>query len=285
MSSKPSFSLGRAVSAAFASLPAAWGGAWLALALLWLLGSFGHLVLLHAYATGGGVSLHLALALGLCALLLVAKLAVQGALYRVAVFGNDARKEGLGFGGLQFALPEVRLFITTIVVVLFILLIAAAMFIVFAVAFNSSGLMAGHDSTPEALGAMLVRHQGVDWVFIGYMIAAWVFLIFVELKFVLAYVATIAERRTVTLNALGLSSGNVGKLFLGLLLFCLPLIAIVIAIICHLSGKGIMVDNVNDTARLIVHAAIQAFVVFVIAPLMVGFLASAYRQIVQSRAK
>lgn len=285
MSSKPSFSLGRAVSAAFASLPAAWGGAWLALALLWLLGSFGHLVIIQAYSAGVGVSVHLGLALLFCILLLLVKLAVQGALYRVAVFGKDARKEGLGFGGLQFALPEVRLFITTIVVVLFILLIAAAMFIVFAVAFNSSGLMSGHDSTPEALKAMLLRHQGADWVFIGYMIAAWVFLIFVELKFVLAYVATIAERRTVTLNALGLSSGNVGKLFLGMLLFCLPLIAIFIAIICHLSGKGVMVDNVNDTARLIVHAAIQAFAIFVIAPLMVGFLSSAYRQIIETRAR
>lgn len=281
MSSKPSFSLGRALSAAFASLPAAWGGAWLILIVLWAAGSFHRILIEYLLAAHIGPVAQGIAAVALLIVILAVKLASQGALYRIAIFGKSAQTEGLGFGGLQFSAPELRLFVSCLVVALFILMVAIAAFVVFAVAFNSSGLGNGYDSTLAALCAVFHRHQGIDWLFIGYVIAAFVFMIFVELKFVLAFVATVAERRIVTLNALGLSSGNVGKLFLGILVFVVPFVAAAIACVALLAHGGL---HALHSAGILYAVVIEAIAVFLVLPLTAGFLASAYSQIVQKRA-
>lgn len=269
MSSRPSFSLGRALSAAFASLPAAWGGAWAILILWWAViaflpqsQSFG----IPAIVTGPIAAL----------LMVVGQYVAYGALYRIALFGRDARKEGLGFGGLQLGWPELRLFLAELIVSLFMLLIFGAVVVVFAIAFNTAGMAEGHGDTFEALGLMFVRHSGRDWIFIGYLIAAWVFLIFVSLKFVLMGAANVAQRRLVTLNALGLSSGNVGKLFIGFLVLVVPFILFTIAAVIGLAGGGMY-------GYSIAHHVLLAVMVFLLMPLMIGFLSSAYRQIVASR--
>jgi len=289
MRSKQSFSLGRAVSAAFAFLPAGIGGALAPLLVLWALLSFGHLAFLHIefegdIAGGGGYSYYasgsLAIGLVFVVLVIAAKLMAQGAIYRVAVFGKDARKEGLGPLGLQFGLPELRLLGTGILIGLFFLVVALAIFIVFAVAFNSSGLAGDEHNTLNALVAVFSRHQGADWVFIVYIVAAWIFLIFLGIRFSLAHVATVAQRKIVALNALGLSSGNVFKLFVGMILFALPLALVMIFVVHH-----VMPSLPRDMSRLAVHAALQAVGIFVIFPLIAGFLASAYRQIIDLRAK
>ncbi len=278
MSSRSSFSLGRALIMAFTSLPAAWGGAWLALILLWVAGSFGQFL-----PFGFCVNMFIA-----ALALVVAKLMAQGALYRTALFGRTAKAEGLGFGGLQFAMPELRLFTAALIVGVFYVLIAATIFIVFAVAFNASGMAGGYDNTLAAVRAMLLRHAGADWVFIGYIAAACIFLIFLGIKFSLMHAATIAERRIVTLNALGLSSGNVGKLFLGLVVLAVPFMAIMAVAVRHLHSH-LMLAVAGDfdmlTPRFLIHAALHAVAVFLILPLATGFLSSAYRQIVDLRAK
>lgn len=282
MSSRPSFSLGRALSTAFASLPAAWGGAWLVLILLWLVTAFGHQLIGTYY--GDGLSVHLLKAIAFLLTLVILKLMSQGALYRINLFGKSAKSEGLGIGGLQFGLPELRLFGAGLIVGLFILMIVAAIFIVFAVAFNSAGLAEGYHSTLLAVHAMLLRHSGIDWIFIVFLIAAWLFLIFVSLKFCLMQAGTVAERRMVTLNTLGLSSGNVGKLFLGLLIFIVPFALIggigvhLLLPLMHGMGHGV-------SPLYVLHAILSGLAIFGLMPLVAGFLAAAYRQIVDLRAK
>ncbi len=279
MSSKASFSLGRAVSSAVSALPASLGGAWGALAVLWLVATFGHTIVEHSPVSAWLLPVFLIL-------LVVAKLMAQGALYRIALFGKDAKAEGLGIGGLQFGAPELRLLVAGIFVSLFMLMVIAAVFIVFAVAFNTAGMANGHENTLKAVKAMLSAPTPAGWAFVVYMVAAGIFFIFVALKFVLAHAATVAERRIVTLNALGLSAGNVGKLFLGACLFVLPAVVLVVAVVHFILPHGHRVaDDGHDPLRLIVHAALQAVAVFIIAPLLTGFLSSAYRQIVQTRAK
>ena len=277
MNSRPSFSLGRALSAAFASLPAAWGGAWGVL-LLWCVLAVVlpqlHIQIVPVWVLDAGTAL----------LVLILQYIAYGALYRIALFGRDARKHGLGFGGLQLGGAEVRLFLADLIVALFGLLVAAADGVVFLIAFNTAGMAEGHSDTIVAIEAMFKRHEGKDWIFIGYLLAAWVFLIFVGLKFALMAAANVAERRLVTLNALGLSSGNVGKLFIGLVILSLP---VIILLLCGIAAAGIMGiglsgANMGGSAALFVH---QAILVFLYIPIMIGFLSSAYGQIVASRTR
>jgi hypothetical protein len=273
------------VSAAFASLPAGVGAAIAPLLGLWGLTSFGHTIVFH-FIHGGGLLIeddcNLLVCGGFALAVLVLKLMAQGAIYRVAVFGKDARKEGLGPLGLQFGAPELRLLGTGILIGLFFLVVALAVFIVFAVAFNSSGL-AGHEhNTLKALFAVFGRHEGADWIFILYVIAAWIFLFFLAVRFSLAPVATIAQKKIVALNALGLSSGNVAKLFFGMVLFALPLMLVSIFVFHHVMPGLTRAGTVSP--RLIVHAVLQAIAIFAIFPLLAGFLSSAYKQISESRA-
>jgi len=286
MSSKPSFSLGRAVSAAFAFLPAGVGAAFAPLLLLWVLTSFGHTMVFH-FLRGGGVLVeddcNLLICGGFALLVVAAKLMAQGAIYRVAMFGKNARQEGLGPGGLQFGAPELRLLGTAILVGLFFLVVAAAIFIVFAVAFSSSGLAEHEHNTLKALGAVFLRHQGADWIFILYIIAAWIFLFFLAVRFSLAPVATVAQKKIVALNALGLSSGNVARLFFGMVLFALPLMLAAIFVFHHVMPGLTRTGAVSP--RLIVHAILQAIAIFGVFPLLAGFLASAYKQISDLRSR
>ncbi|WP_443747281.1 hypothetical protein [Asticcacaulis solisilvae] len=269
--------------AAFAFLPAGVGGAFAPLLVLWGLLSFGHAILFHLVHAGGfliGGNCNPLVCLGFVLLIVAFKLMAHGALYRSATFGKDARKEGLGPLGLQFGAPELRLLATSILVGLFYLVIAGAIFIVFAVIFNLSGLAGDERNTLKALQTVFCRHQGADWIFIAYAVAAHVFLFFLVVRFSLAHVATVAQKKIVALNALGLSSGNVFKLFCGLVLFSAPLVLVMIAVVHHL-----MPSLPHGAPRLMAHAGLLAFTIFIIFPLIAGFLSSAYRQIVDLRAK
>ena len=283
MSSKPSFSLQRAVSAAFAFLPAGVAAGFGPMLVLWGLLSFGHTVVLH-FVHGGGVLVHDDCNLLVCggfALLVVAlKLMTQGALYRAAVFGKEARKEGLGPLGLQFGAPELRLLASAVLIALFCAAILAAIFVVFAVAFNSSGLAGDEPNTLKALNTVFCRHQGADWVFIVYLVAAHLFLIFLGIRFSLAQAATVAQKKIVALNALGLASGNVFKLLCGIVLFALPLLLAMAVVVHHL-----MPSLPRGLPRLIAHSGLLAVAIFLIAPLLAGFLSSAYKQISDLRSR
>lgn len=264
------FSVTKALKAAVAFVPKAWAGAWLALILMFSVLAGGPCLL-----AGQQLPLIFAPLLIIFAGLLL-KLVLQGALYRIALFGKAAGAEGLGFGGMQIARPELRLLLASLIVAAFVVLIAAALFLVFAIALNMSGLTAGYDSSMAAVCAIWRRHSGVDYVFIVYIIAAAVFLVFVALKFTLMPAANIGGHKLVTLNALGLSTGNVGKLFIGLMAIVLPF-ALASGFAIHHFGHG--------SAFILLHSALLALSIFGLFPLIVGFLASAYRQIMAIRSK
>jgi hypothetical protein len=122
------------------------------------------------------------------------------------------------------------------------------------------------------------------------MLASAVFLVFVGLKFSLMNAAIVAERRLVTLNALGLTSGHVGELFAGMAAIFLPLI-IVFGLALHWLAPQIRFVHAwphiegNGPLSFWVHDAFNAVIIFVLWPLIVGFFASAYSQITEIRSK
>ncbi len=296
MSAKPSFSLGRALAAAAGSLPAAWSGAWLAIILTWAVSTFGLPFVLSAdwqlghnggsfvYASG-----HFPLLAVYAVVMLILSLTTKGAVYRAILFGKDAVKEGLGLGGLQFGWPELRLLASDLLTGLFMLVVFVAVIIVFAIAFSTTGQGHAYANSFAAIHALFGRHEGSDWVFIVYLVGAWIFLLFLTVRFALRHAATVAERRVVALNALSLSTGNVGKLFLGLIVIVIPFCVIccgLIHLLGHVPGHAVpsLHPHMSDMS-LELRAILHALLIGVAGPLLAGFLASAYRQIVDLRAK
>jgi hypothetical protein len=272
------FSVTQALKAAVAFLPRAWAGAWLVL-LLMVAAMFGlPLLMMHHQLP------LMAFPVVLMTVLVILKIVAQGALYRLALFGHDARAEGLGFGGVQFGRPEWRLLWAAVFVSLFILMIVTAVSIVFAIAFSMSGLAAGYDSSFAAVYALIKRHSGADYIFIVYLIAALFFLVFLSLKLVLVPVANIGGRKFVTLNALGLTTGSVGRLCLGLLTLVVPFFAIGLAV-ARYSGVDLHRGGQADGGTIALHIGLLVLAIFGLFPLIVGFLTSAYRQIMAIRSK
>jgi hypothetical protein len=269
MSETSAFSVTKALKSAVAFLPRAWAGAWLSLLVTLALVVGGPMAAMVLKTPLAG--------LALVVLLVIAKLMTQGGLYRIALFGKSARQEGLGFGGLQFGAPEWSLLAASLVVTAFFALMTATLFVVFAIALSFSGLTHGYDTTTQAVQALIARHQSIDYVFIVYIIGSALFLIFVALKFALLAAANIAERRLVTLNALGLTSGHVGRICMGLLVILLPF-----CLICGFVGQGL--GHAVQT-HFAIRAALMALYIFLFLPLTVGFLAASYRQIVTIRSK
>ncbi len=285
MSVKSALSVSKALSGAVTFVPRAWGGAWLVLVLSALIGPVTHLAMTH-FSDGTAFISVISMAARLLLMLMA-----WGALYRLALFGGAAKAEGLGRGGLQIGAPERRLLIARIAIAVFVLVVIAALVIVFAVAFSTSGMANGYDNTLAAVQAMLIRHNRIgDYVFIAYILAAALFLVFVGLKFSLMNAAIIAERRLVTLNALGLTSGHVGELFLGMAAIFLPLV-IAFGAGLHLFAPQIRFIHawphveVNGPLYFWVHDIFNTGVIFVLWPLIVGFFASAYSQITEIRSK
>ncbi len=279
MSVKSAFSVTKALAAAAAFVPQAIGGAWLIMLLMLAVTVGGHLFLIAHQTPNAwhGVIIGAAFVLKLMAL---------GALYRMALFGRQAKAEGLGIGGLQFGRPEVRLLLANLVVFIFICLIIVILLAVFAMALS----MGGYDASLAGVEAIFAHPSGSGWIYVCYAVASWLFLIFVGLKFTLMPAANIAERRLVTLNALGLSSGNVGKLFIGLIVIMLPFAAACFAVM-KAFARDIRLAHLLPHAygayevHFVVHAVIQVIAVCLVLPLSAGFLASAYSQIVAFRVK
>ncbi len=138
------------------------------------------------------------------------------------------------------------------------------------------------------------HHTVVDWTFIVLPLVLMIFLVFLAMKLVLAPVATVAEKRMVTLNAMGLSAGNVGKLFLGVVILALP-VAVLGIVSMHLMPHHAMPHHAMTRmgkfqgsvvhVHLIGHVVMAALAVGLLLPLQTGFLASAYRQIVALRVE
>jgi hypothetical protein len=261
-----SFSVTKALSAAFSGLPAAWSGAGLALLLLWAAVAGGPL-LVHAYAS-------VWLCLGLLVVIVLFKVMSVGALYRTALFGKTATKEGRGPAGLQFGAPEIRLIVASLAAAVFIAFIAAAVAIVGMVGLR----MTEAELTPGSPA------------FIAGAVIAHLILVFVLIKFSLLHAANIAQRKLVTLNALGLTSGQAGKLFAGMVILVLPFVLLA-AVVVHHFGPEIRLAHalpypwMNQRMTLLLHGGLMFVHIAVLLPLLTGFFASAYRQIESLRAQ
>eukprot|EP01042_Synura_sphagnicola_P019426 gene19426-24591_t len=146
----------------------------------------------------------------------------------------------------------------------------------------------GYDNTLAAVYAMLHRHSRIgDYIFIAYILASAVFLVFVGLMFSLMNAAIVAEHRLVTLNALGLTSGHVGELFAGMATIFVPLI-VVFSLALHWLAPQIRFvhawPHIEGSPLLFwVYDGFNTVIIFVLWPLIVGFFASAYSQITEIR--
>lgn len=259
MSARPAFSVITAVKAAFGFIPTGIRRAWLSLGLMLVVFGINQLNLLPDAAG----SFLLVVAIGL-------QFAAIGALYRVAIFDQYARAEGLGPGGLQFSKPEWRLIGATLLVSLFWIMVFITLSLVLAVILSASGLGAESYNNLDNLFQELTRGAVAGYVVIGFIVITLIVLGVLSLKLCLYQPATIAGRQMISLNALSLSSGQVVKLFAGYVILTVPVVAL---------AYGLQSFDSHWIGRLV---NVVVAVLFV-QPVTVGFLSSAYKQIVDLR--
>ncbi|MDC7684293.1 hypothetical protein PQU92_13470 [Asticcacaulis sp. BYS171W] len=261
MSFGPAFHLVGALKSAVTTLPTLWRQAWLALLVL-----FGLVLISQLPQIGLGTRRALIVAS------LLFQFVVAGGLYRVALFGERyAKPEGLGFGGVQFGKPEARLIGAGLLAGLFWLMVFATLCVVLALFLGAAGLADQSHNTPHGFFLELVngpQPQGV--VLLVAIAGVMLTLTILSVKLWLHQAATVAEHRVVSLNALTLSSGQTVKLFLGYLYLALPFI--VLSAVIPTAGNLSLIVNL-------------ALGVGVFLPVSIAFLASAYRQIMDLRAK
>lgn len=235
---------------AFAFLPRAWAGAW------GVLIAFGAVLGLAAplHASAGPASLP-TLAAWIAAVGLL-KVATYGALLRLAVFGRDARREGLGIGGLQFGRPELRMLGGSALVALFMAVVAVGLFVAVVLITAAAG---GETGVPEGAAAWVVR---------GVQIGAGLVLFVLYVRLSLFAPATVGRRRVVSLDALALAQGSFWTLLIGLVVCTLP---------TPLAGAAVSPWVHGDPERAVLAAALLSGVLaFVQAPLAAGFLGAVY---------
>lgn len=199
----------------------------------------------------------------LAVLTLFVALVAEGALYRVGVSDSaaGARALGLGPAGLQFGEVEVRLFLAGLTVTLFLTLIAMA-----------AGMAA--TLTAGILGVDLLdcwgglsRGDWRSWASV-LAVAAAVWAVFqLAVRLCLYKAATVARGRMVSLNAMGLSEHNFWRLLAGLILVCLPAVALAAW------GHG---GRAPGPWFPWIAALVMAFLQV---PLAIGFFSDAYRRL------
>ncbi len=195
-------------------------------------------------------------------LALVVGLAAQGALYRIGVSedAKAARALGLGPLGLQFSAAELRLLAAAVLVGLFLGLVLIALGLLLAVIAGALGVSL--DASEGLVARDPWRAQAI--VVLG-LLALWVFLQ-LSIRLSLYKAATVARRRVVSLDALGLSEHNFWRLLCGMVVTLLPAVALA----AWRSGApaGVLPGVVS-----------AAVVAFVQTPLSIGFLSEAYKRL------
>jgi len=246
--------LRQAVVAAYGGLPRAWAGAW------GVMGVAGVAWWIAPTAPPGAASW----AAGL--MLVVVTLALAGALARIAVsdVAGAARDLGLGPAGLQFGRPEFRLAGATALCAVFLAMILSVLSLALLALFGVAEL------NVQAI-------QARDWAAVG---PAWRLALLGVLTLVLLVVfmllvvrlslfapATLGRRHMVSLNSMGVAEGSSWKLLAGLIVTAAPKL-----VLLTLIGTGLLQ---GETARIVWIAGLIA----VQAPLTMGFLGAAYRQL------
>ncbi len=264
---KRSLPLGSALGGAVAFLPRAWANAWGVLILAAVL--LAAPAWAHQLPHLAKVWIHIPLAIGGLAV----GLALRGALYRLGTSSSvaEARRAGLGIGGLQFGWPELRMFAAAILVALFLAVAALGLGLVFAFILNVEGIK-GFDPA-----ATLHAAQGGEAgaiVLCGVAAAsAWIILQ-LAVRLSLFRAATVARGRIVSIGAMSLAQGAFWRLFLGLVVVMIP------SLVLGAWEGGLLAPGwVMPMSSRVYAVARAVFLAGVQVPLVIGFLSYAYNRL------
>jgi hypothetical protein len=200
-------------------------------------------------------------------------LVVQGALYRLGTSPSvaDARRRGLGIGGIQFGMPELRLLAAGAMAGLFLAVIAGGLALVFVFVLAALGL-----SFPNACALIRSALNGDgEAVLLAVMAAAfaWV-LVQLAVRLSLFKAATVGRGRIASLDSMSLVQGAFWRLLAGLIAVFLPAAAFV-AWRMGLFGHALTM-TLDSKAWALIHAG---FLTLVQLPLAIGFLSYAYNRL------
>lgn len=231
----------RSAAAAYAFLISHWQRALIA-AAPYTLAYLVQLLLLDAL---GGTTVNPLIALGsfmLSLISVVASLALSAACLRMAVLGDYS-----GWHGLKAGADEGRIFVVGLLVSALTLLVFIMAFMFWAVVLGSvaAGAMSRAGVDPEAAGLELadaMAYLGMaDWAVVGGVgLLAGAVLMWLSARLVLAFPATIANRKIMVLSAWPLSGGNAVRIAAALLLTGVPLLALeagLYELICTMLGS------------------------------------------------
>lgn len=241
-----------ALHAGVAGIGVAWSGAWAVLTLLSLL-IMAPLMVPVTPVFGAGLALVLAFA----------GLAAAGALFRIAIAGTveTARRSGLGAGGLQLGLVEMRMLWGGMLNLLFLSMVLVVLSLVTLAVFGIAEL------DVAAIQARNWPAVGPAWklAVLGVVsLTALMIPVLMLTRLSLWAPASVGRGKTVSLNSMGIAHGAFW-----------PLILLWLAI----GALAIAVGAVGAAGPLAGRLAAAVLVPWILAPFAAGTLGSAYRQL------
>lgn len=255
------FSLRRALIEAVTFVPKAWMACWLSLLLLFALG----FIAVNVEFTDYGITMWI---LAFVTIVLMA----LGGLYRTAIFGNNARESGLGFGGIQLGGAEIRLLTGGFYSALFLCFVSFfVVMIVILVASNTELATHYNNSFKTVLAAFFEPFTTEKIVIMAFSGFFGIMLLSLMIGLLPYQVASIAQNRTISINALRISQGKLLKMVIGMGLIVFPLIAATVLL------KNNVVRGDGYLQVILTYLCLGLFIGAVL-PLIIGFLASTYRQ-------
>lgn len=197
----------------------------------------------------------------------VAGLVLVGALSRIVVSTDveGARALGLGPAGLQFGATEARLLAAFALCGVFMAMILSVAALVLLALFGLAGLDA------EAIRARDWAAVGAPWklALLGAITAVAAYaIVALAARLSLCAPATAAERRIVSLQAMGLTKAGFWPLLTGLIVTAAPKLALVVA-----TGLGWLRGEAGWIIWALVLNGLQA-------PLTLAFVGAAYRRLI-----
>ena len=246
--------LRQAVVVAWGGLPRAWAGAWGAMVVA------GAAWLLAPMAPAGAASWGVGLGL------IVVTLVLAGALARVAISDGLTAARGIGLGpaGLQFGWPELRLAGALALCAVFLAMILSVLALALLALFGVAEL------NVEAIRVREWAAVGPSWklILLGALsLGLLVTFMLLVVRLSLFAPATLGRGHMVALNSMGVAEGSSWKLLAGLIVTAAPKLVLLVLI-----GTGILGGEAARIVWTIGLVAVQA-------PLTMGFLGAAYRQL------
>lgn len=197
---------------------------------------------------------------------IAASLVLVGALTRIAVShdAGAARRLGLGRAGLQLGLPEARLLGAALLCAVFIAMILSVVALLLLAVFGMAGLDA------EAINQRHWTAVGPAWklVLLALVTGLALFgLLVMAVRLSLFAPATLGRGHMVSLNSMGIAQGSFWPLLGGLIVVGLPKMAL-----ASLMAAGLLSGPLGWILSAAIFCGVEA-------PLTLGFLGAAYRQL------